>query len=267
MKNENIYFLSDIHLGLPDYSKSLVREKLLVKFLDEIKTTAKAIYFVGDIFDFWWEYKSVVPKGFVRFFGKLAELSDSGIKIHFFTGNHDIWLKNYLSEELGITIHHKELKLDLGNKKVFVAHGDGLGPGDSGYKFLKALFTNKFLQWWFTRLHPNFAFFIARNWSQGRRKKEKYSDFKGYDKELLILFANETLKTEKIDYFIFGHRHFPMKIPLNNNSELINLGDWIVNFTYAVFDGENLNLKTYKKSKIENFETRLDAKYKLDIFD
>ncbi len=265
MNTKKTYFISDIHLGLPDREKSLQRELKLVKFLDEIKNDAETVYFVGDIFDFWWEYKSVVPRGFVRFLGKIAELSDAGITIIFFTGNHDVWMKNYLTEELGVKILHEELKIKIGNKKFYTAHGDGLGPGDNSYKFLKKIFTNKFLQWCFTRLHPNFAFWLARKWSHSRRNKETHYDFKGRDKELLILHSEEVLKNEYFDFLIYGHRHFPLMIDIGKSSKHINLGDWLVNFTFGIFDGNNFQLKTYKNNKIENFNTDLNRICKLDL--
>ncbi len=266
MNGKKTYFLSDIHLGLPDREKSFQRELKLVKFLDEIKNDVETIYFVGDIFDFWWEYKSVVPRGFVRFLGKIAELSDSGIKIIFFTGNHDVWMKNYLPEELGITVLTDELKIEIYGKKFYIAHGDGLGPGDYNYKFLKKIFTNKFLQWCFTRLHPNFAFWLARKWSHNRRSKETHYDFKGEDKELLVLHTKEVLKTEYFDFLIYGHRHFPLMIDAGKSSKHINLGDWLVNFTFGVFDGEEFKLKTYKNNRIEEYITDLSSVTKIKLF-
>ncbi len=266
MYKENTYFISDIHLGLPNHKKSLKREKLLVKLLDEIKKDAKTVYFVGDIFDFWWEYKHVVPRGYVRLLGKIADLSDSGVKIHFFTGNHDVWMKSYLPKELGIQLHKKELKTEINGKKFFIAHGDGLGPGDTGYKFLKSIFTNKFLQWCFSRLHPNFAFSLARFWSQSRRKKEKHYVYKGEDKELLILFAKNILEKEHFDYFIFGHRHFPMIINIGKKSKHINIGDWLINYTFVKYNGKKIEQFTFKNSIIEKHSTDLSKKYKLDIF-
>ncbi len=266
MNNKKTYFISDIHLGLPDREKSLQRELKLVKFLNEIKEDTETIYFVGDIFDFWWEYKSVVPRGFIRFLGKIAELSDYGIKIIFFSGNHDIWMKNYLPEELGIKILHKELKTEINGKKFYIAHGDGLGPGDKSYKLLKKVFTNKFLQWCFSRLHPNFAFGLARKWSYSRRSKETHYDFKGEDKELLVLHSKEILKKESFDYLIYGHRHFPLLIDTGNNSKHINLGDWLVNFTYGIFDGDKFSLNTYKNNVSEPFKTDLSEVKTINLF-
>jgi len=253
-------------LGLPNHEKSLQRERLLVKLLDELKVDAKEFFFVGDIFDFWWEYKRAVPRGYVRFLGKIAEIADSGIPVHFFTGNHDLWMRDYLPKELGVKLHTKELVISENDKSIFIAHGDGLGPGDKGYKILKKFFTNKFLQWCFSRLHPNFGFGLAELWSQSRRKKEKSYEYLGEDKEYLIQFAKGQLKEKHYDFQTFGHRHFPMILDLNKSAKFINIGDWIVNFTFAVFDGEDFELRTYKTGKQEEFQTNLEAEYKINIF-
>ena len=264
--NKSTYFFSDIHLGLPNIEKSIEREKKLTKLLDEIKHKAETIYFVGDIFDFWWEYKHVVPRGYVRFLGKLAELSDMGIKIVIFTGNHDIWIKSYFKEQFSAEIFHEEHEISIQNKKIFIAHGDGIGKGDKSYKLLKILFTNKFLQWFLSRFHPNFAFGLAYLWSHSRRKKEKTNQYYGDKKELLVSFSQEKLKQKNLDYFIFGHRHFPMKKELSKNSKYINIGDWIINFTFGELKNGNFHLKTYKNDIIEDFHTNLDSKFKMDIF-
>lgn len=241
-----IYFASDLHLGVPNKSKSLEREKLFVKWLDEIKKDATALYLVGDIFDFWFEYKKAVPKGYIRLLGKLAELSDSGIPIHFFTGNHDMWVFDYLEKEISITIHRKPLVTTLNNKRFFIGHGDGLGPKDYGYKFIKRIFANKLCQWLFEKVHPNIGISIAEFWSKKSRiaNGEKDETFHG-DNEWLTQFCKEKLKTTTIDFFIFGHRHLPLNIDLNQNSKYINLGEWVNYRSYAVFDGESLELKYF----------------------
>jgi len=239
---------------------------LLVKLLNELKEDAKTIYFVGDIFDFWWEYKYVVPKGYIRFLGKISELTDAGIEIIFFTGNHDVWMKNYFTKELGVKIYHEELKIEIDGKKFFIAHGDGLGKGDNGYKLLKIAFTSKFLQWCYTRLHPNFAFGLGNLWSQTRRKKEKYYDFKGEEKEILVQFAKDTLKTEHFDYLIFGHRHYPVIFDVGTSSKYVNIGDWLINFTFLEFKGKDIQQYTYKSGKKEKYITDLTKKFKIDIF-
>ncbi|OFY87095.1 MAG: UDP-2,3-diacylglucosamine hydrolase, partial [Bacteroidetes bacterium RIFOXYA2_FULL_33_7] len=192
-ENKKIYFASDVHLGFPNHHESLIREKKLVAWLDEIKLDAKEIYLLGDVFDFWHEYKKVVPRGYTRFFGKVAEITDSGIPIHFFTGNHDIWAYDYLPQEIGVILHRKPLEIVSGNKKFFLAHGDGLGPYDKGFKRLKKVFTCKLAQWGFARIHPNFGIWAGQKWSSHSRYTETEEDlkFRGEDKEWLVLFANE----------------------------------------------------------------------------
>ncbi|MHA7111102.1 UDP-2,3-diacylglucosamine diphosphatase [Sunxiuqinia elliptica] len=242
-----IYFISDTHLGAPALSNNLEREKLLVRWLDEIKQDAAALFLMGDIFDYWFEYKTVAPRGFTRFLGKLAELSDSGIPIHFFTGNHDVWVFDYLPKEIGFQLHREEMRVTLSGKKFFLAHGDGLDPYDKGYHFLKKLFTNRFLQWLNSWLHPDVGIRLAHAWSKkSRLSKGMFVPFKGEDAEGLYLFAKSVLEQEEVDYFIFGHRHLLLDLPLGKKSRYINLGDWITHFSYGVFDGNKFELKTYK---------------------
>ena len=241
-----IYFASDFHLGIPDHASSLVREKLIVKWLDEIKEDAAEIYLLGDIFDFWFEYRSVVPRGYVRLLGKIAEITDADIPVYLFTGNHDMWMFDYLPQELKVTLVREHVTKEFNGKKFFIGHGDGIGPGDHGYKFIKAVFANKLCQWLFARIHPNLAFAIAGFWSGRSRVATEQLEFLGEKNEYQIIFAKDMLKSEHIDYFIFGHRHIPNDIVLSENSRYINLGDWITNFSYAVFDGDNLELKYYK---------------------
>ncbi|MBA3971899.1 MAG: UDP-2,3-diacylglucosamine diphosphatase [Bacteroidetes bacterium] len=245
--NKKIYFASDFHLGVPSYEKSLEREKLIVKWLDEVKNDAHEIYLMGDVFDFWFEYKHAVPKGFIRLLGKIAEIVDSGIPITLFTGNHDMWMFDYLSKELGVTIYREPITREYSGKKFFLAHGDGLGPGDNGYKFIKKIFANPFSQWLFARLHPNFGIGMAQYWSRKSRASQSPKDesYKGDDSEWLALFAKEVLQKEHFDYFIFGHRHLPLDIKISDQSRYINLGEWVNHTTYAVFDGNNLELKKY----------------------
>jgi UDP-2,3-diacylglucosamine hydrolase len=243
-----IYFLSDFHLGAPNEAASLVREKKIVTFLEEIKKEAAQIFIVGDLFDFWYEYKKVVPKGYVRILGKLAELTDAGIKIHFFVGNHDMWMKDYFEKELNICVYFEPKEFLLGNKKFFIGHGDGLGPGDEGYKFIKKVFRNKNCQWLFGILPPRIGIGIADFFSKKSRAKTGTTNeiFLGEDKEWLVIYCKEILQKQHYDYFIFGHRHLPLDIKLNPNSSYINLGDWIQYFTYAIFDGEKTTLEYYK---------------------
>lgn len=245
--NKKIYFASDFHLGVPSYEKSLEREKLIVKWLDEVKIDAHEIYLMGDVFDFWFEYKHAVPKGFIRLLGKIAEIVDSGIPITLFTGNHDMWMFDYLTKELGVTIHREPITREYSGKKFFLGHGDGLGPGDNGYKFIKKVFSNSLSQWLFARLHPNFGIGMAHYWSRRSRASQSPKDdtYKGEDFEWLAIFAKDILKKEHFDYFIFGHRHLPLDIKLSEKSRYINLGEWVNHNTYAVFDGSNLELKKY----------------------
>jgi len=243
-----IYFASDLHLGIPDHASSLEREKRFVRWLESIRNDAHAIFIVGDLFDFWFEYKQVVPRGFVRVLGKLAELRDAGVPIYFFTGNHDQWMKNYFEEELGIPVFHQAQRIEIAGKKFLIAHGDGLGPGDHGYKFLKKLFRGKFTRWLFARLHPNFGIWIGKKWSLDNRliSGEEQSGFLGEKKEWLIQYSREVLKQEHIDYFIFGHRHIVLEYPLGENSMYYNLGDWVKYNSYAVFDGAKMSMKYFQ---------------------
>ena len=244
-----IYFASDFHLGAPNEAESFKREKRIIAWLDEIKHDAKEIYLVGDLFDFWFEYKYVVPKGFIRFQGKIAELTDSGIKVNVFTGNHDMWIFDYLPKELGISLYRTNIVREYNGKKLLIGHGDGLGPGDTKYKMLKSVFASKFCQWAFARIHPNLGMSIANAWSRKSRKTNLAYDevYHGDDKEQLILFCKDYVqKDNSIDYFVFGHRHLPLEIKINEKATYYNLGEWIKHNTYAVFDGEKLEMKEYR---------------------
>jgi UDP-2,3-diacylglucosamine hydrolase len=240
-----IYFASDQHFGAPTLEKSKVREKLFVQWLEEIKKDATHLFLLGDLFDFWFEYKKVVPKGFVRVLGKLAELKDQGIDIQFFTGNHDLWMRDYFETELGIPIYHQPKAFEFNGKKILIGHGDGLGPGDRGYKVMNAVFKNPFSQWLYRWLHPDLGMRLGQYFSVENRLISGKEDveFLGEDKELLILYCKEIYKSTPYDFFLFGHRHLPMEIKIANNSTYINTGDWISYFSYAVFDGEKLELK------------------------
>ncbi|MEO8762967.1 MAG: UDP-2,3-diacylglucosamine diphosphatase [Ginsengibacter sp.] len=243
-----IFFLSDFHLGAPDREASLLREKHIVAFLDSIKHEASHIFILGDLFDFWYEYKKVVPKGYVRILGKLAALTDSGIIIKFFVGNHDMWMNGYFENELGIEVFHNPREFEFSGKKFFVGHGDGLGPGDHRYKFLKKVFRNRLSQWAFGALHPRIGIGIADYMSRKSRSSAAKIDehFLGADKEWLVIFSMEMLQKKHYDFFIFGHRHFPVDIKLGDNSRYINLGDWIKYNSFAVFDGKDTLLKYYE---------------------
>jgi len=242
-----IYFASDAHLGMDAAEQSLDREKLLVRWLEEIRKDATEIYLLGDMFDYWFEYRKVVPRGFTRFLGKIAEIADQGIPVHYFLGNHDVWIFDYLPNEIGLQVYPGPIIKSYGNKKFFIAHGDGLGPNERSHRFLMKITRNKILQRLFACLHPNFATALAHRISRRTRYAKGFSlEFLGPEKEDLFQFARQKLKTEHFDYFIFGHRHIPMEYSLNEDSKLFFVGDWIVNFTYAVFDGEKVLLKRYQ---------------------
>lgn len=245
---KKLYFASDFHLGVPTFEISLAREKKIIRWLDRIKHDAEEIFLVGDIFDFWWEYKYTIPKGQTRLLGKIAELTDSGIIVHFFTGNHDLWMKDYFVQELGVSIHHQPITKTYNQKTFYIGHGDGLGPGDNWYKFLRKCFTNPFLIWAFARLHPNLGFWIARRSSKRSRINTGNSDkqFLGEENEWLLSYCKEQLKTKHIDYFIFGHRHLPLDLKADEHSRYINLGEWINDCTFAEFNGKDLILKKFE---------------------
>lgn len=244
---KKIYFASDQHFGAPTPELSFPREKKFVAWLDSIKADAGVLFLLGDLFDFWFEYKTVVPKGFIRVLGKLAELRDSGIEIHFFTGNHDLWMHDYFEKELNIPVYHRPMEFSFYGKDFLIGHGDGLGPGDMGYKRMKKVFTNPFSKWLFRWLHPDLGVKLAQYLSVKNKLISGDSDVKflGEDNEWLVLYSKRKLESKHYDFFIFGHRHLPMDIPVGPNSRYINLGDWIGYFTYGVFDGETFELKEF----------------------
>ena len=248
-KGKKIYFASDNHLGAPTSKDSLPREKKFVSWLDSIKEDAGAIFLLGDLFDFWFEYKTVVPKGFTRTLGKLAELSDSGIPMFYFVGNHDLWMNGYFEEELNIPVFHKPQKYLVNDStSFFIGHSDGLVPDDKGFKRMKKVFTNPVAQWFFRWLHPDLGVRLAQHLSINNKiiSGEADAKFLGEDKEWLVQYAKRKLEQQHYDHFIFGHRHLPLEIQLNENSRYTNLGDWISYFTYAVFDGVKLTLEKYE---------------------
>lgn len=245
--DKKIYFASDFHLGAPNKDASLKREKTILEWLNFITPTCSELFLMGDIFDFWFEYGKVIPKGFVRLQGKLASMSDAGIKIWFFKGNHDMWVNDYFTQELGLTIISDEMIMDRSGKKFYLHHGDGLGPGDRKYKILRKVFRNPFCQWLFSILPPRIGLFIANGWSgKSRVSNNKKEHFLGEENEWLSIYSKEVLEKEHFDYFIYGHRHLPLDIQLNNRSRYINLGEWINYNSYAEFDGKTVQLKYFK---------------------
>ena len=241
-ENKKIYFASDQHLGAPSPEASLPREKKFVTWLDTIKEDAGTIFLLGDLFDFWFEYKTVVPKGFVRVLGKLAELKDAGIDIYFFVGNHDLWMRDYFQKELNIPVFHKPQEFDINGKIFLIGHGDGLGPNDHGYKRMKKVFTFPFFKWLFRWLHPDIGVRLGHYFSVKNKliSGDEDARFLGDENEWLAQYCRRKLTEKHYDFFVFGHRHLPLEIELNNNSTYINLGDWIQYFTYGEF------MKTFK---------------------
>jgi UDP-2,3-diacylglucosamine hydrolase len=245
-EGKKIYFASDFHLGVNTAFSSLEREKKVVSWLSSIQSSASTIFILGDIFDFWFEYKYTIPKGFARLMGKFMQLRDDGIPLFFFTGNHDMWMFDYFQQEFDIQVFHDPVTMHLQDKKFYIGHGDGLGPGDKKYKWIKKLFRNKAARGIFQWIHPNLGIGLARYWSKKSRLKNSLQDQAFYeDQEWLLQYSRQQESIEHHDYYIFGHRHLPLQIPINENSHYINLGDWISSFTYAEYDGEKVYLKNY----------------------
>ena len=245
--HKKIYFASDQHFGAPTTESSKIREQKFVNWLNEIKEDCEVLFLLGDLFDFWFEYKKAVPKGFVRVLGKLAELRDRGVQIHFFVGNHDLWMRDYFEKELNIPIYHQPKEFNFNKKTFLIGHGDGLGPGDKGYKRMKKIFTNPFSKWLYRWLHPDIGIQLAQYLSVKNKliSGEEDVKFLGEDNEWLVQYCKKKLTKKKYDFFVFGHRHLPLEIHLSENSKYVNTGDWITHFTYAVFDGEQMMLKSY----------------------
>ncbi|AWW31896.1 UDP-2,3-diacylglucosamine diphosphatase [Echinicola strongylocentroti] len=246
---KKVYFASDFHLGAPDHLTSKKREDKIIRWLDHIEDTAEAIFLVGDIFDFWFEYDKVIPKGYIKFISKISQLKDKGIPVIFFTGNHDLWMNDYFTQELDIPVFHHPITLEIGEKKFLIGHGDGLGPGDNNYKLLKKIFTNKFCQGLFRWLHPDIGIWIAQKWSGSSRisNQAKNEDtFKGSD-EWLWQYCKDVEQKMHFDYYIFGHRHLPLALEVGKNSMYYNLGEWVSQYTFGVFDGEKFELSVFEE--------------------
>lgn len=249
---KKIYFVSDAHLGASALNNNREREERLIEWLDDIQADCSVLFLLGDIFDFWFEYKRVVPKGFIRFLAKICEFTDKGIEVHFFTGNHDIWAFDYLPRECGVILHTHDEIFEINDKKFYIGHGDGLDPKDRGYLFIRKIFHNRFLQKCFRLIHPDWGIAFARKWSSHSRLKAngkiEADAYRGSDQEDIEIFARRKLQQEHFDYFIFGHRHLPLDIRLASDSRYINTGDWISWYSYAVFDGEELVLHILRPS-------------------
>ena len=247
--SKKIFFASDFHLGTNATLPSLEREKKIVEWLSSIKDEMEALYLVGDIFDYWFEYKSTIPKGFARFLGKIAELRDADIPIYFFTGNHDMWMFDYFEKEFDIPVYHKPIQRQLQGKNLFIGHGDGLGPNDVGYKIVKKILSNNFCQWAYARLHPNTGLWLMKKFSH--KSRDFGGDnivFHGREKEMLVQYAERKIKTEPFDYFVFGHRHLPLNVKLSNSkSTYFGLGDWTHYQSYGVLENGSFSLEYYER--------------------
>ena len=254
--SQKIYFLSDFHLGAPNSEKSLAREKKICTFLNEIRKDADEIFLMGDLFDFWYEYSKVVPKGYVRLLGTLASISDQGIPLHFFVGNHDMWVRDYFSQELKLITYFEPITIDRNGVRIHLGHGDGLGPGDEGYKRLKLIFRNPLCQWLFGILPPQIGMSLAEYFSQKSRAQtlDREEQFLGEDKEWLINYCRDYLEKYATDYFLFGHRHLPLNLEVGS-AKYINTGDWLQHDTFAVFDLKELRLMKWKNGQLLPYES------------
>ena len=251
MSRANTYFLSDFHLGARYFEEPRETERRVVDFLDSIKGDAKEVYLLGDILDYWFEYRYVVPRGFTRFFGKIAELTDLGVKVYWFIGNHDIWIFDYLPNELGVEVIDGEVTKEIDGKVFFLAHGDGVGKQPRSFRMLRSLFRNRFCQKLYSAIHPRWTIPFALSWSNSSRKgDDEYPEYKGEENEFLEIFANDYLKSHKVDYFVFGHRHIMLDKKLQGGATLVVLGDWLLYCSYAVWDGNNLALKSFQSVQI-----------------
>lgn len=245
---KKVYFASDFHLGAPDYASSRTREAKIIHWLETIQEQAGMLFLLGDQFDFWFEYKHTIPKGYVRFLGKLAQLRDQGLPIYFFTGNHDMWMFDYFTNELGIPISYDPISVMINHKKFYIGHGDGLGPADKTFKVIKKFFRSQTCQWLFSKIHPDIGISLARSWSGSSRKKNMKKDesFKGKEKEWIYLHCLEVEKKQHHDYYVFGHRHLPLDIPLHAHSRYINIGEWVTLGTFGEFDGGQLTIQKFE---------------------
>ena len=250
---KNVYFLSDAHLGSRAIEHSRMQERRLVNFLESIKHKAAAVYLLGDMFDFWHEYKNVVPKGYTRFLGKISELTDLGVEVHYFVGNHDLWMGDYLEKECGVVLHRTEAVTEIYGKIFYLAHGDGLGSKDKKFKVLRSIFHNPTCQKLFASIHPRWGMEFGLEWAKHSRMKRpngKEPEYMGEDKEELVIFGKDYLKTHpEINFFVFGHRHIELDLMIAKKTRLVILGDWISQFTYAIFDGEHFFLEEFEEGE------------------
>jgi UDP-2,3-diacylglucosamine hydrolase len=241
------YFISDLHLGARSTADRLAGERRVVSFLKSIKPTAKRLYLLGDVLDYWFEYRTVVPRGYVRFFGALAELADAGVEITWFIGNHDIWIFDYLPSEIGLRVVDGSEVADIDGRRFFLAHGDGLGKLKPGFRLIRSVFRNRVCQRLFAAVHPRWTVPLAMKWSASSRRAGGDGPAVSMgDNEPYVAATRLILDADpSIDFFILGHRHVLMDREIADGARLIILGDWIYHFSYAVWDGERLSLQKY----------------------
>ena len=238
---QKTYFFSDAHLGLGSREDDRQREMRLVRFLSSVQRDAAQIFIVGDLFDYWFEYRSVVPKNYFRLFTKLSELTEQNIRLVFIAGNHDFWVKDYFSNELGMDVHRNPLDVTISGKRFLLHHGDGLLKDDLGYKILKKILRNRINIFLFSLLHPDLSGWIAR-WSS--HTSRQYTSKRTYEGSGMLEFATRMIKTEGFDFVVMGHNHVSSYHSIDGGA-YVNLGDWIDENTYAVFDGKNIKLKKW----------------------
>lgn len=246
---KNVYFISDAHLGSWALDHRRMQERRLVRFLDDIKDKAQAVYMLGDMFDYWYEFKYVVPKGYTRFLGKLSELTDRGVEVHWFIGNHDIWMYGYLERECGVILHKEPITVEIMGKVFYLAHGDGMGDPSRMFRFLRSLFRNRTCQFLYSLLPTRFTMWLGMTWAKKSMQEHRLAGvepYMGEDREYEVLYAKEYLKTHPdVNYFMFGHRHIELDLMLSHSTRIMLLGDWITQYTYAVFDGTSMLMENY----------------------
>ena len=253
-----VYFISDLHLGAGTMDKPLDYERRVVRFLDSIIDDCDELYLLGDIIDYWFEYKHVVPRGFTRFLGKIGEMTDRGIKVHWFTGNHDIWIFDYIPQETGAIVHHEPLQTEIQGKKFYLAHGDGIGEDTKSYKLMAGFFRSPLCQKLYRLIHPDWATAFAHRWSRhSRLAGSKFPDYLGETREHLVVFAKQYIaQYPDTDYLLFGHRHIMLDLMLSRSSRMMILGDWITHFSYAVLENGQLSLDQFEYQDDYDVEER-----------
>ena len=246
-----VYFISDAHLGCRAIEHQRTQQRRLTRFLDQIKDKAEAVYMLGDMFDFWFEYRQVVPRGFTRFLGKVSELTDSGVEVHWFVGKHDMWMTDYLECECGVTIHREPCLVEIYGKEFYLSHGHhvDIAPGDWRTRLMFRMFESTFVRRMATLIHPDLFVDFGLNWARHSRMRhmaQGEEPYKGEHDERMVTFAKQYLATHpSVNYFLFGHRHIELDLMLTHECRLLILGEWYSHFTYVSFDGSTLVMNDY----------------------